>query len=365
MPYLGDVRMISFASVPDGWVPCRGQLLPIEQNRALFSLLGTAYGGDGRTTFALPDLPGVPCRPSDARHIDEKDVEAPGMQTLNYCICLHGDVPSAETQSEASEAGRREGDSRTIHAYVGEIRAMPYSFAPSGWALCDGRSIQRAGNEALLSQFGNQGGDDSEKVSLPKLAPLAARSGALNHYIALDGLFRRVDGFESGTAKFADVDHPMSDALVGEMRIFAFDFPPPPGWLRCEGGSLPIREYEALFALIGKSYGSWGIPTFSLPDVDGPSCDGWKLSMFINMGKVANSSIDPEGAFDVAHWALDDVDRANDRLEYIESGMAREQAARAIGAVLRLFGARPGTKANSEATAELSEALKEMPARPR
>jgi microcystin-dependent protein len=57
-PYMGEVKLNSFDFAPKGWAQCNGQLLPINQNQALFSLLGTMYGGDGRTTFALPDLRG-------------------------------------------------------------------------------------------------------------------------------------------------------------------------------------------------------------------------------------------------------------------------------------------------------------------
>ena len=57
-PFLGELKMISWNYAPKGWAFCDGQVLPINQNQALFSLLGTTYGGDGRTTFALPDLRG-------------------------------------------------------------------------------------------------------------------------------------------------------------------------------------------------------------------------------------------------------------------------------------------------------------------
>jgi microcystin-dependent protein len=57
-PYLAEIRIVSFSFAPKGWALCNGQLLPINQNQALFSLLGTTYGGDGITTFALPNLPG-------------------------------------------------------------------------------------------------------------------------------------------------------------------------------------------------------------------------------------------------------------------------------------------------------------------
>ncbi len=57
-PFVGEIRMVGFNFAPRGYAFCDGQLLPISQNHALFSLLGTTYGGDGRTTFGLPDLRG-------------------------------------------------------------------------------------------------------------------------------------------------------------------------------------------------------------------------------------------------------------------------------------------------------------------
>jgi microcystin-dependent protein len=55
-PFVAEIRMFGFNFAPKGWAQCNGQLLPISQNTALFSLLGTFYGGDGKSTFALPDL---------------------------------------------------------------------------------------------------------------------------------------------------------------------------------------------------------------------------------------------------------------------------------------------------------------------
>lgn len=57
-PFLSEIRMMSFGFPPKGWALCNGQFLPINQNQALFSLLGTTFGGDGRVNFALPDLRG-------------------------------------------------------------------------------------------------------------------------------------------------------------------------------------------------------------------------------------------------------------------------------------------------------------------
>jgi len=57
-PFLGEIRIFGFNFAPQGWAQCNGQFLPINQNQALFSLLGTTYGGNGQTTFALPDIRG-------------------------------------------------------------------------------------------------------------------------------------------------------------------------------------------------------------------------------------------------------------------------------------------------------------------
>jgi microcystin-dependent protein len=57
-PFLGEVKIVSFNFAPRSWALCNGQLLPINQNQALFSILGTTYGGNGQTTFALPNLQG-------------------------------------------------------------------------------------------------------------------------------------------------------------------------------------------------------------------------------------------------------------------------------------------------------------------
>jgi len=83
-PFLAEVRAFSFNFAPRGWAQCNGQLLPIQQNTALFSLLGTTYGGDGRTTFALPNLQGkVPIHRSSSIAYGTSAGEATHMLTIN------------------------------------------------------------------------------------------------------------------------------------------------------------------------------------------------------------------------------------------------------------------------------------------
>src|SRR5687768_5908657 len=75
-PFLSEIRLMSFAFAPKGWALCNGQLLPINQNQALFSLLGTTFGGDGRVNFALPDLRGrTPIHVGSGHTLGEKGGE--------------------------------------------------------------------------------------------------------------------------------------------------------------------------------------------------------------------------------------------------------------------------------------------------
>src|SRR5438552_1783648 len=75
-PFLSEIRMMSFSFPPKGWALCDGQLLPINQNQALFSLLGTTYGGDGRVNFGLPNLQGrIPIHMGSGHTLGERGGE--------------------------------------------------------------------------------------------------------------------------------------------------------------------------------------------------------------------------------------------------------------------------------------------------
>ena len=98
-PILGQIMLFAGNFVPRGWAPCNGQLLPINQNTALFSLLGTTYGGDGKTTFALPNLSGNvpvgmgPDRPlgsSAPLNGSEDGPEKYETVAMNYLIAVQG-----------------------------------------------------------------------------------------------------------------------------------------------------------------------------------------------------------------------------------------------------------------------------------
>lgn len=83
-PFLSEIRIMSFGYAPRGWALCNGQLLPINQNQALFSLLGTTFGGNGQTNFALPDLRGqVPIHVGQGFPLGQKGGEQAHTLTIN------------------------------------------------------------------------------------------------------------------------------------------------------------------------------------------------------------------------------------------------------------------------------------------
>lgn len=91
-PFVAEIRIFGFTFAPRGWAFCNGQLMPLSQNTALFSLLGTMYGGDGKSTFALPDLQGS--IPIGTDNIDTGNRWPEGMVGgSNYVTLLQSEMP--------------------------------------------------------------------------------------------------------------------------------------------------------------------------------------------------------------------------------------------------------------------------------
>src|SRR5882757_864534 len=100
-PFLSEIRIMSFSFAPKGWAMCNGQLLPINQNQALFSLLGTTFGGDGRVNFALPNLQGqVPIHVGDGHTLGEKG----GQQAHTLTIA------ETPTHTHIAQGSSKDGD---------------------------------------------------------------------------------------------------------------------------------------------------------------------------------------------------------------------------------------------------------------
>jgi len=106
-PYLSEIRIMSFSFPPKGWALCNGQLLPINQNQALFSLLGTTYGGDGRVNFGLPDLRGrIPMHMGNGLTLGEAAGEESHTLVLSE-MAAHGHPANCNSNSgtQASPSG--------------------------------------------------------------------------------------------------------------------------------------------------------------------------------------------------------------------------------------------------------------------
>ena len=107
-PFVAEIRIFPFNFAPRGWAWCDGQLLPLSQNTALFSLLGTTYGGDGKSNFALPDLQGrAPMHPGQGPGLSLHDLgETGGSETVSL---LESEIPAHVHAVSASQADAVEG----------------------------------------------------------------------------------------------------------------------------------------------------------------------------------------------------------------------------------------------------------------
>lgn len=103
-PFIAEIRIVGFNFAPRGWAFCDGQLLPISQNTALFSLIGTTYGGDGRTTMALPDLRGrAPMQPGRGPGLTDRRLgEKVGVETVTLS---EAQIPSHAHTARGNTAG--------------------------------------------------------------------------------------------------------------------------------------------------------------------------------------------------------------------------------------------------------------------
>jgi microcystin-dependent protein len=142
-PFLSEIRIMSFEFAPRGWALCNGQLLPINQNQALFSLLGTTFGGDGRVNFALPDL-----RARSPIHVGSGHIlgERGGEQAHTLSISelpQHTHVLSGST----SPADVPAPDGSLLGTASGEIYGAPTSLA----AMATGSATPTGGSQAHLN----------------------------------------------------------------------------------------------------------------------------------------------------------------------------------------------------------------------
>lgn len=145
-PFIAEIRIFPFNFAPKGWAWCNGQLLPLSQNTALFSLLGTTYGGDGKSTFGLPDLQGrAPMHPGQGPGLSLHDLgEMGGSETV--CL-IESEMPSHSHSLRAN----------TLDIGDSNIVSPTASFAlSSGGTLYQSASNATLAGEALAPAGGDQ-----------------------------------------------------------------------------------------------------------------------------------------------------------------------------------------------------------------
>jgi microcystin-dependent protein len=240
MSYLGQIKIFAFPYAPQDWAFCQGQLMPISRYTSLFSILGNVYGGNGTTNFALPNLQGIPVGAGQAPggsnyQLGERGGEA-AVTLAPYQLPAHG------------HAFNTVGDQATS--------ATPAGNQPA-W------SWKQAANDTVIGIYAEP------PTPTTALAPNAiATSGSgrphnnlqpyvtLNFSIATAGVWPQRDGPPA----------PASPPFIGEIAICAGN--PPAGWTLCEGQLLQVTQNQALYSLLGTTYGGDG-RTFALPDLRG------------------------------------------------------------------------------------------------
>lgn len=165
-PFVAEIRIFPFNFAPQGWAFCDGQLLPLSQNTALFSLLGTTYGGDGKSTFGLPDLQGrAPLHPGQGPGLSLYDLgQMGGSDTVSL---LESEIPS---HSHAANASAADGfDQAPANSLLANGIAIGMYAAPGGLVSLSDNVLAPAG------------GDQPHNNLMPYLT--------LNFCIALQGVY--------------------------------------------------------------------------------------------------------------------------------------------------------------------------------
>jgi microcystin-dependent protein len=163
---LGSIALFPYTFTPTGYARCDGKFMNISTNNALASLIWTRFGGNGVTTFGLPDMRG-----------------REPIQDLSYNIATRGRFPSRKGLTQ-----------HKLTPLAGEILLVPYLeqfIPPKGWSACDGKLLPVSGNEVIYNLLGSRfGGNGTTDFALPDLRNHVPLKG-LTYIIALNGVYPR------------------------------------------------------------------------------------------------------------------------------------------------------------------------------
>ncbi|MGE5564332.1 MAG: tail fiber protein [Bacillota bacterium] len=327
--WLGSIHIFAFNFTAPGLLPANGQALSISSNTAFYYLTGTTWGGDGTTVFNLPDLRGTltigngvnpTTNPYAADHWMGQTLgqERVALSTADLPAYYGGNTSSLASTNPHWTLN--DAPSLTIHYLIAEfggfsstggsgIPAMGMIVQyvghdiPEGTLECDGQLLDISEHETLFALIGTTyGGDGVTTFALPDLRgraivgassslPLGTYFGsdtmsigdgnmpaemgqantaldnyqpslALNYIICVQGTFPTPDNIN------------LSDGpCLGEIMAYAGTIPPN-GWIFCTGQTLAINQNQALFSLMGTTFGGNGVTTFALPDLRGTTVIG-------------------------------------------------------------------------------------------
>jgi microcystin-dependent protein len=230
--YIGDVPFLATDFCPGGWPPGDGRLLPISDYPAQFRVIGTTYGGDGVSNFALPKV---------------AMATAGGGAMLKSCVTMRGAYPPPP------------GNPPTAFLYLGQVEFMAENFCPAAWLPADGRLLRKDQYGNLFSVLGTTyGGDGKTNFALPKVAAMRTASGAM--------LTPCIEAAGAPPPRPPAKPDAYVFLYLSQVEFLTTNFCPE-GWLPADGRLLQLVQYRNLFSVMGTSYGGDGITTFALPKV--------------------------------------------------------------------------------------------------
>ena len=220
-PFLGEIRAVPYNIAPRGWMFCEGQLLPINQHQALFSLILTKYGGNGTTNFALPDLRGrVPIGAGQGPGLPNYTLGQ--VVGINQVALQSNQLPSHTHSVPGGQTGATgNGDpidnvqqGLALHYLIaanGEIMIVPWEQQPTGWVRCSGQLLPVASYNYLFGHLGYSYGGGGPVFALPDLrgrsvvnyngtsAPLIGEyRGTATHVLSLSDMPAHTHSISSG-----------------------------------------------------------------------------------------------------------------------------------------------------------------------
>jgi microcystin-dependent protein len=243
-PFIGEIALFAGNFAPAGWAFCDGTCLPISEYDALFQLIGTRYGGDGETTFCLPNM---------CSRVPLHQGQGPGISRF-YSLSQTGGVESVTLTSQQIPLHNHQlGATRSPGTTASPVGAVPADNGAGGAQYTTATTNLAQQPTQFLGTFG---GSQPHENMQPYVA--------INYIISLFGVFPS-QGNPNG----------ISQLFVGEIMPIAWNYPPP-GCAFCDGQVLPINQNQALYSLLGTTYGGDGRTTFALPDMRGrvPIQDG-------------------------------------------------------------------------------------------